>query len=236
MDIAEKLVKIAENVPRVYQSGKDNKSNEFWDAIVDGGNKTYYRQTFQGSRWNDELFTPKSIIQATDVQSMFSGCAIVDGYKISDYVNFSKAKDVSSTFANSTIQRIGVLDFSSSLSLYRAFWGCNHLVSIEKIKVNNGNCNMAETFDGCRALIDIAFEGTLGRTFSLKDSSSLSKESIQNIFEHLSTTESGKALTLSKAAVNKAFGINVDDETTYPEGSEYYILRHSRDNWTVSYG
>ena len=30
-------------------------------------------------------------------------------------------------------------------------------------------------------------------------------------------------------------GININDETTYPVGSEFYTLRHSKDNWTFSY-
>ena len=55
------------------------------------------------------------------------------------------------------------------------------------------------------------------------------------IISALSRTTTGKTLTLKKTAVNEAFGIDVDDETTYPEGSEYYTLRHSRDNWTFSY-
>lgn len=230
MSIAEKFEVIADEV---YAKGKENKHNEFWEAIVDGGNKTYYRQAFQGSRWNEELFTPKSIIQPTEVHSMFYGCAIVDGYKISDYVNFSKVKDVSSIFSNSTIQRIGVLDFSSSLSLYRAFWGCNYLVSIEKIKVNNGNCNKAETFDGCSALVEISFDGVLGRNLSFKDSPLLNKPSIENIFEHLSTNVSGQTLTLKKTAVNNAFSIDVDDETTYTD--EWNTLINRVSNWTISF-
>jgi hypothetical protein len=40
---------------------------------------------------------------------------------------------------------------------------------------------------------------------------------------------------LSKAAVNNAFGIDVDDASTYPEGSEYYNLRYSKSNWTFNY-
>ena len=51
----------------------------------------------------------------------------------------------------------------------------------------------------------------------------------------LSYTATGKTLTLKKSAVNTAFGIDVDDETTYPAGTEFYNLRHSKDNWTFSY-
>jgi hypothetical protein len=63
----------------------------------------------------------------------------------------------------------------------------------------------------------------------------LSKDSIISVITSLSASASGKTLKLKKTAVNTAFGMDVDDESTYPEGSEYYELRHSKDNWTFSY-
>lgn len=101
------------------------------------------------------------------------------------------------------------------------------LIVTEKLKYSN-------TFNSCTNLKNIVFEGTIGENISFP-ASPLSKDSITSIVNHLSKTASSKTLSLMKTAVNAAFGINVDDESTYPEGSEYYNLRHSKDNWTFSY-
>ena len=47
---------------------------------------------------------------------------------------------------------------------------------------------------------------------------------------HLAEGVTGASITLSKTAVNNAFEIDVDDTTTYPEGSEFYVLRNSKNN------
>lgn len=92
------------------------------------------------------------------------------------------------------------------------------------------------TFQYSYVLEHMIVEGTIAQNgFNVRWSTNLDKESITSIINALSTTTSGLTVTLSKTAVNNAFGIDVDDPTTYPEGSEWYELRHSRDNWTVNF-
>lgn len=129
----------------------------------------------------------------------------------------------------------------------------------------NGNQQFSASFNSCSALTDIAFSGVIGQTLNMQWSPlnrvsimgrALTSEQYENLTENdklynvitingvyyyggiipaLKSDATGKTLTLKKSAVNEAFGINVDDEATYPEGSEYYTLRHSKDNWTISY-
>ena len=91
------------------------------------------------------------------------------------------------------------------------------------------------TFQGCSALVDIQIAGTIALSVDFMDCKSLSKASITSIVNALSTTTSGLTVTFSTQAVNNAFGIDVNNPSTYPEGSEFYVLRNSRSNWTFNY-
>ena len=100
----------------------------------------------------------------------------------------------------------------------------------------NGGKQYDNIFAGASALEEITITGTIGQNgFSISPCVKLSKDSIKSVINALSTTTSGLTVTLSKTAVNNAFGIDVDDTTTWAEGTEYYELRHSKDNWTISY-
>lgn len=130
---------------------------------------------------------------------------------------------------------------------------------------SKGNQAFSSTFYNCTALEDIVVEGVIGNSIGFQYSplskySIMGKVITEEEYNALSdavktnnvitingvhyyggvitalkSDATGKTLTLKKTAVNTAFGINVDDETTYPAGSEFYELRHSKDNWTFSY-
>lgn len=114
------------------------------------------------------------------------------------------------------------------------FNGCRSLEDAGTINFE-GIFYATRTFAGCIALKEIRIVGTIEISLDFKDSTLLSKESIASIVNALSQTTSGLTITFSKTAVNNAFGINVDNPSTYPEGSEFYVLRNSRNNWTFNY-
>jgi hypothetical protein len=122
---------------------------------------------------------------------------------------------------------------TSGGSIAMMFYNCSKLSKVGTLTVGTGTI-YTRSFYNCSKLTDITFAGTIGQNLDIRYSP-LNKASIESIIAHLSTTATGKTLTLKKTAVNSAFGIDVDDETTYPAGSEYYELRHSRDNWTFTY-
>ena len=213
MSIADKLTTIAENEQRVYDAGKQAEQYDFWNTFQKGGNvEVNYQHAFSHGRYTDETYNPIYPLKCdsyntTASQYIFYGSSITDT-KVEIIVGQSRA--TTSCFQN-----------------------CKQMHTIRKLTLNGSN-SMTDTFSNCSALVNIEIGGVISRNMDIHWSP-LSKASIKSIIEHLSDTESGRTLTLSESAVNTAFGINVKDETTYPEGSEYYNLRHSKDNWTISY-
>ena len=128
------------------------------------------------------------------------------------------------------------IDTTGMKNITSLFHYAANLTTITKLILKDDGSQVASTaFNGATKLVTMIVEGTIGQNFDLSPCTKLSKESITSVINALSSTTTSMKLTLSKTAVNNAFGINVDDATTYPEGSEYYTLRHSKDNWTISY-
>ena len=242
MNIAEKLTTIAQNEQKVYDAGKQAEYDRFWDAYQENGTRNQYEYAF--ADWREEAFKPKysMILQVGHTgANMFWRCRATNIVEIFEKqgitLDTSKCGNMSGMFQNAYSIRIPELNCSSaqdynSNGLYYVFAN-SKVETIDKLVVVE-NLKYLSTFKGCTALKNIVFEGVIGEDISFADSP-LSKDSIISIINHLSETSSGKTLSLNKTAVNTAFSINVDDESTYPEGSEYYTLRHSKDNWTFSY-
>lgn len=227
------------------EQGKQAQYDEFWDIFQEKGKRNNYWGAFKRG-WTAETFKPKydMTFVGDGAAQMFhnnyySGGTTVDlreealGVKL----DFSQATTFNNTFGyNTWICAIGTIDGSSATngSLYSfGLQGSEQVHTIEKVIMPDNNTqNMSWMY--MYSLKNVVFEGVIGVSFTIPNSP-LTKASITNIVEHLSTTATGKTLTLKKTAVNEAFGIDVDDETTYPEGSEFYTLRHSKDNWTFSY-
>ena len=244
MSIADKLTTIAENEQKVYDAGKKAEYDRFWDAVQNYGNRTNYNRGFCGMTWTDDNFKPKYDIRPNgqnSAYSLFGFAAITDLVELLEkqgiVLDTSKASGLfGEMFANSSVTRIPTLDLTNaniSNGTTNMFANCNRLKTIDKI-IMSENTITYSMFNGVTALENVIFEGVIGYTIDFK-SVPLSKDSIISIVNALSATKTGQTLTLKKSAVNNAFSINVDDETTYPVGSEYHTLRHSKDNWTFSY-
>jgi hypothetical protein len=104
--------------------------------------------------------------------------------------------------------------------------------TIRKITTNEGT-TYNNAFNNCSALVNIEFAGVIGKTIDFQYSPLLSKESVINIVNTLSETTSGITVIFNKTAINNAFGINIDNESTYTE--EWNTLRESKSNWTFSF-
>lgn len=192
-----------------YNKGVTNEYDAFWDTFQDKGNRKNYTYAFYGEGWNSTTYKPKYKFAPNSAPYMY---------------------------ANALIEEIGELDFSSVPNINSVFNGCTELRKIEKFKVPNGAVsNAANTFKSCENLIETIFEGAWNPNgLSLQWSLKLNKLSITSLLNSLSSSTGG-TITLSKQAVNNAFGIDIDDESTYPEGSEWYELRNSKANWSISF-
>ena len=216
--------------------GRQAEYDAFWDAFQSKGTRVSYACGFGGSGWSNTLFKPKYDICPTDSYMMFRSTGITDLKNIPVKLDFSNSTNTQYMFQWAEVKYIGELDVRKvRYSLSSNMFSYASIVSIDLLKIGADN-SYSGWFTGCSTLVSIAIDGEICRdSFDISPCTKLNKASIESIINALSNEKSGLTVTLSKTAVNREFGINVDDPTTYPEGSEYYALRQSKSNWTISY-
>ena len=231
----------ADKIPEVFETGKKSEYDEFWDNYQDNGLKENYSYAF--AQWNKNTFQPKYDIKPTIASYMFNGFnhnrsveSLPDLLKNNNItIDFSKCTAFMYFGSYSYISDFGFIDCSGATNLNHMFNMAQRLETVSLKLKDDGSQSFTNTFDTCTRLVNITIEGVIGKNISFSSSASLSKSSIISIVCALSATTSGLTVTFIKAAINNAFGIDIDDESTYPEGSEYYNLRNSKSNWTFSY-
>ena len=261
MTVAEKLTKIAKNEQKVYEAGYDSGYTEginkggyadgfeegkkaeydaFWDAFQNYGNRNTYNYAF--FQWGADTVHPKYKVVPTDASSLNQTFCESKLKKIeSAYFDFSQRP--SGTYdANSayfTCNACKELEEIEDIGLFDSFKYCAtfswspKLHTIAKIRVAESTL-FNGAFTGCAKLKNITIEGTIGQNgLDFSACKELSADNIINIIEHLSLTASGKTLTLSKAAVDKAFeeseGANNGSQT---QDWEYWY--GTKQTWTIS--
>lgn len=211
MNIADKLVTIAENEQKVYDAGKKAQYDLFWDTIQNKGgirDHTYLFYNFPG-----ELFNPKYNFRATYSTTNTLGYA----FAMSTITDMVKNTDCTNLY--------GTLNYT--------WYQCKNLVNARTLIVVD-RFDYSYAFYNCIELVEIRFSGTIGKNgLSFAQSTKLSKASIESVINTLSVTTSGLTVTFSKTAVNKAFETSsgANDGST---STEWTTLRNSKSNWTIS--
>lgn len=241
MSIADKLTTIAENVHKVYEAGKQAGTDEFWGAYQGYGNRADCRYMFSGTYWNSYTFKPQHKIRPIDGSYMFYICGynadlaqVLDDLGVS--LDLSRCTAYNAMFYSSKFTRLPkILDkfTSNAISIFN---GCTNLATIDEIELEKDITNDShyrDAFTGCTALENIRFtgEGKLAANISFESCTKLTKESLISINNALSPTVIGKAVTYSKAAVNAAFGVDVDSETGGQENPEFLAWLSERPDW-----
>ncbi len=191
-----------------FEEGKTAERSEFWEEYYTTASWAY---AFYGAFWSDKNYNPHKTIKpaaGTSAAAMYQTSTITD----------TKVP----------------LDLSDVSSINYIFYNAKYLKTIRGITFPESG-TIASAFTGCTALENITVSGSIQISLVFTPCKLLSKASIESIINALSATTSGLTVTFSKEAVDNAFGIDIDDESTYPEGSEYYNLRYSKSNWTFSY-
>lgn len=242
MSIAEKLTTIAENMREVHEAGKKSQYDEFWDAYQQNGTRTDYGYAFYHMHlgWN-KIFYPKYDIKPTNASSMFQYSTMSD-FNLKErleecgkVLDFSKVTSCSSCFNYANLTELPELNLTSLTSIPMMFYASN-IIAIDKIILkSDGSQTFSSTFSNYTALENVVFEGVIGNNITLNTLTKLTKQSITSIINALSASTSGSTVTFSATAINNAFGIDVDDVSTYPEGSEFYNLRNTKLNWNFSF-
>lgn len=191
-----------------YETGKKTEWDAFWDGYQERGNRTQYAYAFY--LWPDEAYNPKYPIKlyTNNAYAMFT---------------YSKIKDT----------RVDI-DISQSSNTTQIFSMNESLVTIRKLIVSEktilGGNNL---FYYCKALENVVFEGVIGSNVDLQWPTKLTKASITNIINTLSTTKSGLTVTLSKVAVDNAFATSAG-AANGSTSEEWLNLIATKNNWTIS--
>ena len=244
MSIAEKLTTIAQNEQRVYEAGSRSEYDRFWDSFQNYGNRTDYSWAFR--HVSDYCAQPKY-----KVQNLASNSKVGCMFQLSKITKLeSKYFDLSS---------ITSITDEQSQQMYAVFNNCSELVEIEDIGIPAMDysatwyycpkletiavvrCASGKKFDstykpfyGCTALKNVTFFGLLDTDgLTLQYSPDLTKASIESVIGVLSTSTSGLKVTLSKAAVNKAFETS-SGANNGVNSSEWKSLIATKSNWTIS--
>ncbi len=237
MSVTEKLTIIAQNEQKVFDAGKNAQHNHTIEIMQGNGKRTNYDGGF--ACWTEDLFKPKYNIKPASACYMFS--RFNKDIKEIDMVEHLKKYNVTldfsacSNFTNfmiySYISRLGLVDTRSANAV--SFYVAYRLKTIDSLILKDDG-TQSFNFGMCGSLENITISGVIGQNINLGDCPLL-KDSIISVINALSTSASKKTVTFKKTAINNAFGIDIDDETTYPEGSEFYNLRNSKSNWTFSF-
>ena len=207
---AEKLTQIAENEQRVFDAGKQAEYDAFWDAYQLNGNRGVYEAAFAGQGWNDETFNPKYPIVVTGSSwNMFYSCNVKDGYDILKNMDFSKCTMLSSTFAQCHMKHLGTIDCRNVKSVSNLFYHARSLQTIDKIIVDADN-TFSSLFDNTLSLENVAFDGEIGNNLVMAGTYSgqkwgdkLTHDSLMSIINALSSSVSGKTLTIGSTNIAK---------------------------------
>ncbi len=197
MNIAENILRAKADYDAVYTAGKKSEYDAFWDAYQKNGTRRYYIQGF-AYLWADGCYNPKYPIDTTGSSgpSMFSNTNVTD-----TLVDIIIPADVQQSD--------------------RVFVGATRMVTIRKLVVSE-KTTFSAWFEGCDALVNITFEGVIANSINFRWSP-LSRASITNIIEHLSSSVTDQTITFKKSAKEAAF---TDDE--------WAELIASKPNWTFA--
>lgn len=210
MSIANKLLQIAENEPKVFEAGRaegyaqgfeagkaeGGDPNAFeegrvegrkdvWDDILDSGARTNMRKAF--AYWGATEISPPYRITAEDFSEAFRDCLKL---KTIDWSKFVEKPYGTCYMAFHNCLNLESVDIVLSPtanppeSFYsNTFNGCEALESIKQLGVTE-NMAFSLTFNSCKNLSSLTVDGVIGKTINLK-SCPLDLESAKSVITHL---------------------------------------------------
>lgn len=213
-----------------YDFGKMEVYHNFWDTYQDNGQRTHYAYAFGGYGWTDETFKPKyDIIVGNNASPcIFAYSQLTNLKKILNEQNVrldtSICTDLGSMFNGCTnLTSIPPIDASNSKHCNSLFLYCGKIDGIYLKLKNDGTQTFTNAFFNCNELRDLTITGVIGENISLKQSKYLSQGSLLSILKALSTTTTGKTLTLSD---------NISYLTSFADVKQAI---KERPNWTISF-
>ncbi len=240
-EITEKLRAASENSTKLYDAGVEFGSTSeydlFWDTFQNNGSRGAYDFAFaeasSGTLWQvGTTYRPKYPIKPTAAMNMYYATRLP--YEALKEVDFSQCTNFYSTFAYAATPHLGVIDARRATRMNLAFAHTNTLTAIDKFIVAE-TTPFVNAFVGCKNLTNIVVEGTIAQNgLDMSSCTKLSQGSIETIIWCLSDTTQGLKITLSKAAVDKAY----ETSEGANDGSDSSIWFDDklgyRPNWTIA--
>ena len=159
------------------RQGRQDRYNEFWDAIQKNGESVNYQYAFGGGRWSDATFKPKYDLKGTSFYRCFHSSEIKTIDKV---IDASKATAVGQMFYNAAIENITHL-IMPNLTSY------------------------SQMFQTCTALKNITVSGIIGASIDFSDSSKLTPSSVDSIIgtlKQLAEGDDARTVTFHKTVKN----------------------------------
>jgi hypothetical protein len=229
--------KIEEACQTEYSNGKQAENEALFNAITVNGTRTGYNSMFVGTRWTDSLFKPNVVLKPQKANSMFKQSRINENL-YTDNLDFSVCVDMQGCFSeNSVVTRLKRIDARNVSvgwnGMNYAFMNCSSLESIDEFYPPN-TAKLLQTFNGCYALKHITFMSDIKTSdLNLSSCTLLDKASISSVVHSLSDDARGLSVTLSRAAVNKAFETSEGANDGAMSGA-WVVLIGFKVNWTIS--
>ena len=237
MSIAEKTLQLKQDFDDVYEAGKKEQYDDFWDSYQENGTRTNYNYAFYGRGWTNKTFNPQYDIMPLTANFMFSDARNLTG-DLDELIKKQGIKfDTSkcTTFTNFANSAIGITKFppidltsvTTVMGNTNSFSYSTGLIELEII-ITSTTPFMNTTFNRCDSLKKLRITGTIGQNgFDIHWSTKLSADSLKSIVNALSTTTTGLTVTLPSTA-------QANYEAEHGEGS-WDSLTAGRNNWTIAY-
>ena len=240
MSIAEKLVTLAENTPKVYDAGRDAAWNRFWDTFQQNGARRAYNFAFinAGKCWDKTNFRPKYdiILEGNANSAFYSWQGLSESVDIGAVLkaqgvtlNTSNATNLSNLFqyGSSIGGSLPTIDLTKAGSNTVNLFDGTRLVTIEKLIITTAT-NFTNMFRNCSNLANIVIEGTIATSgLDLSACTNLSADSLESFVNALSGSTTGLSATFPTTA-------QATYEAKYGANSWYNLIDTKR-NWSIAY-
>ena len=215
MSVAEKLTTVAENMPKVFEAGKDAEYKTFWNTFLSKNDVMGYAPyLFAGSGWKDSNFKPnKNLKFVNSVAGLFRQCEIRDLTQCLEScgvtLDLSTATNLDYAFAYNImryIPKVSVISAKTNLNyIFAGDSSGSKIIIIDELEVAETN-TFKNSFNYCNNLEHVIFTGTLATSgLDLHWSTKLDRESLLSIIGVLQDkTSVGGTWTVTLGSENLA--------------------------------
>lgn len=194
-------------ISEVYEAGKKDEYDMFWDAFQKNGTRTAYAYAFAGESWFDNSFRPKY-----DIRPIGNATTLLRGLRITEdlpvvlerqgiELDTSKATNLEYFFQSSSVGvpiGLGTVNCTSLITRLTSSFSHPNLRQV-KLIINDAVI-FYSTFNNATNLVDLELEGTLGTDgLSLSNSKKLTHDSLMSVINALkdySGTSTTRTVTL----------------------------------------